>query len=58
VSPTDLSETSLELQIMADLTGLDPAAIRAGGKAAESVPASYGNGDGWIVGHSHEFGRS
>src|SRR5665811_32522 len=57
VTPTDLSETSLELLIMSDLTGVSPEAIRQQGAAvAERGLASYDTD--WVIGRSEDFDRS
>jgi type I restriction enzyme R subunit len=57
MSPTDLSEISLELQIMADLTGIEPEVIRAAGnQIAETIPAPYDTD--WTIGYANDFDRA
>jgi len=57
MSPTDLSEASLELQIMADLTGIDVEAIRTRGQQiAEQGLLAYDQD--WTIGQSTDYDRS
>jgi len=54
VTPTDLSEMSLELKITSDLTGFTPADVKAAQSVAEA-PVAYGAG--WVLGDPHDYDR-
>jgi len=58
MTPTDLSEQGLELKIVADLTGLTPAEVKAAQSAGgvAELPVAYDAG--WTLGDPHDYDRT